>query len=117
MSNVAKTHPVSQRLNLIIRVVHGRKFRCPDLTCNFVFPECQWDTYEGHKDIHLFNVGEPIPVAQKKRKASNSNVRVRGKIAKVESHSSALQTAASALMSVKVIPTRGVAVVPVSSVR
>ena len=75
------------------------------MTCTFIFPECQWDTYEGHKKIHLFDVGEPIPVAQKKRKASNTNLQAREKIAKVEPHSSTLRTTASPLMPVKQIPT------------
>ena len=47
---------------------HGGKFRCPDLNCNFIFPECYWETFEEHNATHLFDMGEPIPVAQRKRK-------------------------------------------------
>ena len=46
--------------------VHGRKFRCPDMQCDFVFAECDWAMFEDHKrSAHHFDVGEPIPVTKK----------------------------------------------------
>ena len=41
------------------------------MNCNFIFPECYWQSFEDHKATHLFDTGEPIPVAQRKRKAKH----------------------------------------------
>ena len=48
--------------------VHGLKYRCPKLDCDFVFPSSKWGNFDEHcKNEHaLFEVGEPIPLSGKK---------------------------------------------------
>ena len=51
--------------------VHGPKMHCPNMSCNFIFPNSRWDLFEGHRLKHgIFDIREPIPLL-KKRKIDN----------------------------------------------